>query len=151
MAVSMFSNPYNAQQEQMNALEKSSMGVAQLDGYGAITHAAGMAGGMLGQGLGNLAGGVSPEQKNEADIAAVKDIIGRYDIETAEGQASALAEIKNVSIEAWMEFSNQFKDLEVSGVKTSAAQQQKLDEMNATLDLWMDSLLILRLTYSIKL
>lgn len=110
----MFSNPYNAQQEQMNALEKSSMGVAQLDGYGAITHAAGIAGGMLGQGLGNLAGGTSPEQKNEADIAAVKDIIGRYDIETAEGQASALAEIKNVSIEAWMEFSNQFKDLETA-------------------------------------
>lgn len=110
MAESIFTNPYNARQEQMDALEKSSMDVAQLDGYGAISNAFGLAGGMLGQGLFSAAGGITPEEKNEADIAAVQEIAGRYDLNTPEGRKGAQAEILPISIDAWTEFNKQFKD-----------------------------------------
>jgi len=52
-----------ARNQEMNSLKKSSLAVAQLGGYGAYINAGGVAGGMLGQGLGKLAGGVSPQQQ----------------------------------------------------------------------------------------
>lgn len=52
-----------ARNQEMNSLKKSSLAAAQLGGYGAYINAMGMAGGMLGQGLGKLAGGVSPQQQ----------------------------------------------------------------------------------------
>ena len=55
----------------MDALEKSSLATAALGGEGAIIHAAGLGGGMLGRGIGQAFGAKTPEEAKQARLSEV--------------------------------------------------------------------------------
>jgi len=72
MADGLFSNIYDIKQQEQEDLEKSSLDVARLGGYGPMIHAAGQAGGMLGGGLVGALGGQTQAEAKQAKIQAIQ-------------------------------------------------------------------------------
>ena len=74
MANGLF-NIYDARANEQEDLEKSAMQFANLSPGRGMVAAAGMAGGMFGQGARDLLGGMSPEQ---AKAYKIKEIMSKY-------------------------------------------------------------------------
>ena len=80
MAQTMFGDVFSARQAGMDALEKSSLATAALGGEGAIIHAAGLGGGMLGRGIGQAFGAKTPEEAKMAKMQEIQAQFGHLDM-----------------------------------------------------------------------
>ena len=129
MAQSMFGSMYDAKSSGMDDLRDRAYKTGSLGGRGAIIEAATLGGGMLGRGA-SRAFGALPQA--EAKQAKINEMMGQFPNPTTYEEYMTLAgEFNSVGI---LDVGEHFNKLaqDMKG-KSTAAQQQKLDDMDSTL------------------
>ena len=130
---SMFTNPYDAQIAQQEAGRARALEVSKIPWYERGAYEGQMAGEDIGRGLGGMLGMQTPEDAKQAKI---EEVMGQFgEGKKTPEQLMQIADSFRAAgmLDLWEEVMGMAKDMETTS-KVTAAQQQNLADMDATLD-----------------